>query len=231
MLIPWIFLCMLFMNNEFLIIVAGGTGSRMNSKLPKQFIEINNEPIIVKTIKQFLKYNSNITIIISIHRGYENYLKEQLKKHFNTTTFIIVHGGNSRFQSVKNALKELINATGTVAIHDAARPFVSIETIRRCFETAKQLNNAIPVVEVTESLRQITEQTNKSVDRVNFKIVQTPQCFDIEIIQNAFNLPESNLFTDDASVLEAFGYKINLVEGNYENIKITTPKDLTHIMR
>lgn len=112
MLIPWIFLCMLFMNNEFLIIVAGGTGSRMNSKLPKQFIEINNEPIIVKTIKQFLKYNSNITIIISIHRGYENYLKEQLKKHFNTNTFIIVHGGNSRFQSVKNALKELINATG-----------------------------------------------------------------------------------------------------------------------
>jgi len=214
------------MNNEYLIIVAGGTGSRMISKLPKQFIELNGEPIIIKTIKQFLNYNPNIKIVISIHIDYELYLNDLLKKHFTENNFLTVIGGATRFQSVKNALNTIKNDNGTVAIHDAARPFVSKETIARCFETAKKLNNAIPVVDVTESLRQVNNQTNKSVDRTTFKIVQTPQCFNIKIIQKAFNLPESPLFTDDASVLEALGYEINLVKGNYENIKITTPKDL-----
>jgi 2-C-methyl-D-erythritol 4-phosphate cytidylyltransferase len=227
MLITWIFLLLVKqMENEYLIIVAGGIGSRMNSELPKQFIELNGEPIIIKTIKQFLNYNPNITIIISIHKDYEMYLKELLKNHFHENNFLSVKGGATRFQSVKNALNTIKNASGTVAIHDAARPFVSKETIAKCFETAKKLGNAIPVVDVTESLRQIINQTNKSVDRTTFKVVQTPQCFNINIIQKAFDLPENPLFTDDASVLEALGYEINLVKGNFDNIKITTPKDL-----
>lgn len=213
------------MENQYLIIVAGGTGSRMEQVLPKQFITLNNTPIIIKTINCFLKYNSTINIIISVHKNFKTYLEELLKTH-NIKNIKIVLGGTTRFQSVKNGLKLVTNPQSIVGIHDAARPFVSLQTIKNCFETATLKGNAIPCISLNDSIRKIKNKTNIAVNRNNYKIIQTPQCFLASIIKQAFNQPYNPLFTDDATVLESIGQTIFLVDGNIENIKITTPHDL-----
>lgn len=214
------------MSKRYVIIVAGGTGSRMKSILPKQFLEINGVPIIVKTIQQFLKFDLKVEMIISVHKDYLAFMNELIQLHFNSFQIKVVVGGASRFQSVKNGLVLVEDLGAVVAIHDAARPYVSIETIERCYQIAEQLGNAVPVIQVNESLRQVDGNVNKAVDRNLFRIVQTPQCFKAELLHKAFLQKESDLFTDDASVIESFGIQINLVEGNSENIKITTPADL-----
>lgn len=216
------------MSKRYAIIVAGGTGSRMKSLVPKQFLEINGVPVIVKTIRQFLSFDSKIEVIISVHKEYINLMNELIQLHFSSYQIKIVEGGATRFQSVKNGLALTKDLGSIVAIHDAARPFVSVETIERCYNVAEQLGNAVPVIQVNESLRQVEGNTNKAVNRNQFRIVQTPQCFKAELLQKAFLQKESELFTDDASVIESFGVSINLVEGNAENIKITTPADLRY---
>ena len=213
------------MENQYLIIVAGGTGSRMEQVLPKQFITLNNTPIIIKTINCFLKYNSTINIIISVHKNFKTYLEELLKTH-HIKNIKIVLGGTTRFQSVKNGLKLVTNPHSIIGIHDAARPFVSLQTIKNCFETATLKGNAIPCISLNDSIRKIKNKTNIAVNRNNYKIIQTPQCFLASIIKQAFNQPYNPLFTDDATVLESIGQTIFLVDGNIENIKITTPHDL-----
>lgn len=216
------------MQQKYLILVAGGTGSRMQSQLPKQFLLINNTPIIVLSCQQFIKYDSDIKIIISVHQDYETYLRNLLTEYLLNygNKIEIVLGGDTRFQSVKNGLNIITNTNGVVAIHDAARPFVSQQTIANCYTTAIEKGNAIPVIPVFESLRQVADDINKAVNRAEYNIVQTPQCFRLDIIKAAFNQPYNKAFTDDATVLESEGHKINLVEGNVENIKITTPNDL-----
>lgn len=213
------------MKSQYLIIVAGGTGSRMEQVLPKQFILLNNEPIIIKTINCFLKYNPTINIIISVHKNFKTYLEKLLEAH-NIINIKIVLGGATRFQSVKNGLKLITDTLAIVAIHDAARPFVSLQTIKNCFETATLKGNAVPCISLNESIREIKIKKNTAVNRASYKIIQTPQCFLVSKLKKAFNQPYNPLFTDDATVLESIKEPIFLVEGNIENIKITNPHDL-----
>jgi 2-C-methyl-D-erythritol 4-phosphate cytidylyltransferase len=205
--------------------VAGGTGSRMQSDLPKQFIEVGGEAIIVKTIKAFLNYDRAIQIIISVHKDFIIYLEELCAKN-NLKNIKITLGGDTRFHSVKSGLDLITDLEAIVAIHDAARPFVSSQTIKNCFDTAKEKGNATPCITINESIRNVKDQKNTAVNRNEFKIIQTPQCFLVSKIKKAFLQKYDSSFTDDATALESTGEKINLVEGNIENIKITNKFDL-----
>ncbi len=213
------------MPKNFIIIVAGGLGNRMKNDLPKQFIKINNKEIILYSIESFLYFDPKIEIIIVVHKDYIQQLKEILIRN-NLQDVKIIEGGETRFQSVKNGLNIVTDSDGVIGIHDAARPLINLQTIKNCFETATLKGNAIPVVPIAESIRENINGNSKHVNRNNYFIIQTPQCFTISKIKKAFELPYSENFTDDASVLEASGQKINLVEGNMENIKITNPQDL-----
>ncbi len=215
------------MQNQYVLIVAGGMGSRMQNTLPKQFVELNGEPIIIKTINCFLNYSPTIKIIISVHKDFKVYLEDLLKTFYGQNVIIqIVIGGKTRFDSVKNGLALISDDFAIVGIHDAARPFVSQQTIKNCFETATFKGNAIPCVSLNESIREINAEKNNAVNRNNYKVIQTPQCFLASKIKQAFTQPFNPLFTDDATVLENNGETIFLVDGNVENIKITTPHDL-----
>jgi 2-C-methyl-D-erythritol 4-phosphate cytidylyltransferase len=210
---------------NYLIVVAGGVGSRMSENLPKQFIKINGKEIIYHTLKKFLRYDSNLKIIIAVHKDYKNLL-EQILSAGGIHGALVCNGGETRFHSVKNALQHVTDESAVVGIHDAARPLVSRETIKQCYETALLKGNSIPAVSISETIRQVNDTENKQASRDQFKIIQTPQCFVVSKIKRAFEQAYSPAFTDDASVLEAAGEKINLVQGNVENIKITHPKDL-----
>ncbi len=213
-------------NQEYIIIVAGGSGKRIKGNIPKQFIEVNSKPLIVYTIEKFLSYNAEINMCVVVHKDYLQHLNDLLKKYFPNKNIATTIGGDTRFNSVKNGLALIEESNSVVGIHDAARPMVSVDTIKRCFETAAQKGNAIPVVDVNESIRVIENNSNKAVNRTNYKVIQTPQCFNTSAIKKAFEQDYSVLFTDDASVLERTGEKIILVEGNTENIKITHDTDL-----
>ncbi len=217
------------MNSHYnIIIVAGGTGSRMLSTIPKQFIEIKGKPVIIHTIEKFIEFDEFINIIVCVHKDYITDANFMLSEYFPEKNIQTVLGGETRFHSVKNGLNCITNKNDIVGIHDAARPFVSIETIKRCFESAAKHGNAIPVSSVNESLRMIINGINKAVSRDDYKIVQTPQCFIVSKIKSAFEQDYSPFFTDDATVLEGIDEPIYLVEGNSENIKITTPSDLKY---
>jgi 2-C-methyl-D-erythritol 4-phosphate cytidylyltransferase len=210
---------------KYIIIGAGGTGSRMQSDIPKQFIELGGEAIIVRTIKTFLNYDAAIQIIISVHKDFKTYLEDLCAKN-DLMNIKIVLGGETRFHSVKNGLDLVTDQTAIIGIHDAARPFVSLQTIKNCFDIAKEKGNATPCITITESLRSVNAEKNMSVNRNDFKIIQTPQCFLASKIKKAFLQEYNASFTDDATVLESIGDKINLVEGNIDNIKITNKFDL-----
>lgn len=208
------------------IIVAGGTGTRMQSTIPKQFIEIKGKPILIHTIEKFIEFDEFINIVVCVHHDYLTDANFMLAEYFPDKNIHTVVGGETRFHSVKNGLNVIANKNDIVGIHDAARPFVSIETIKRCFETAAIQGNAIPVSPVNESLRMVSNGINKAVSREDYKIIQTPQCFVVSKIKEAFSQEYSPFFTDDATVLEGMDERIYLVEGNPENIKITNPYDL-----
>lgn len=207
------------------IIVAGGKGERMQSTIPKQFLEIQGKPILMRTIEAFYRYDVSIRLILVLPESQMDYWKELCTKHLFQLPHQLVEGGQTRFNSVKNAL-EYIKFPAMVAVHDGVRPFVSSDTLSRCFIEAEKQGTAVPVMDVTDSIRQINGMSNQSVDRSAYKLVQTPQVFRSEILLNAYKQNFSTLFTDDASVVEATGITINLVEGNRENIKITTNFDL-----
>jgi len=207
------------------IIVAGGKGMRMQSDIPKQFIELQGKPILMYTLEAFYRYDASIQLILVLPSIQIIIWKELCKKHTFNLSHQIVHGGQTRYNSVKNGLK-LIQSSGLVAVHDGVRPFVSIETIGRCFDEAEKYGAAIPVIDLVDSIRQLTETGSQSVDRTIYKLVQTPQVFDSEVLKKAYKQDFSSRFTDDASVVEASGEVIKLVEGNRENIKITTGFDL-----
>jgi 2-C-methyl-D-erythritol 4-phosphate cytidylyltransferase len=210
---------------KFLIIVAGGSGSRMGSELPKQFLELCGKPVLMHTIQVFYDFDPECKMILVLPASQQEVWSELCRKHSFSLPHAIVTGGETRFHSVQNGLK-LIQEKGIVFIHDGVRPLVSQETVRRCLETAQKTGNAIPVLPVTESLRQILGNQNFSVDRSNYFSVQTPQTFTSDVILNSFRQSYEPEFTDDASVVEKAGYIISMVEGNNENIKITTPTDL-----
>src|SRR5664280_1418936 len=209
----------------YVVIVAGGSGKRMGADLPKQFLELAGRPVLMHTIERFITFNGSIEIFTVLPENQLRFWLELQKKHSFSVPHTLVKGGPTRFQSVKNGL-EFVNSPGLVAIHDGVRPFVSIDTIKRCFETAEKLGNAIPSISPTESMRMLTETGSVPVNRLNIKIVQTPQVFSAEIIKKAYRQDYLPGFTDDATVLEKTGVRINLIDGNRENIKITTPEDL-----
>jgi len=210
---------------KHIIIVAGGSGTRMNSAIPKQFLELHGKPVLMHSIEIFVKAIPEINIILVLPLSYRKEWETLCKKHNFTIPFQLADGGETRFHSVKNGLT-LVPENALVGIHDAARPLVNIKTIINAFETAEQKGNASPAIQINESLREVKGNKNKAVDRSTIFVIQTPQCFQSNLIKKAFLQEYSQSFTDDASVLEAMGEKINLIEGNRENIKITTPLDL-----
>ena len=209
----------------FAVIVAGGSGKRMGAEIPKQFLELAGRPVLMHTIERFKSFNNAIEIITVLPENQLRYWIDLQKKYSFAVPHTLVKGGSNRFFSVKNGLK-FVNVPGLVAIHDGVRPFVSIDTIERCFDTAEKLGNAIPSISPTESLRILTGQGSSPVNRLHVKQIQTPQVFNAGLIKNAYLQEYNPEFTDDATVLERTGEKINLIEGNRENIKITNPEDL-----
>lgn len=209
----------------YALIVAGGSGKRMGAEIPKQFLELAGRPVLMHTIERFKSFNDAIEIITVLPENQLRHWIDLQKKHSFTIPQTIVKGGAHRFFSVRNGLM-FVNVPGLVAIHDGVRPFVSIDTIKRCFETAEKLGNAIPSISPTESLRILTDHGSMPVNRLNVKQIQTPQVFSAELIKKAYLQEYMPAFTDDATVLEKTGEIINLIEGNRENIKITNPEDL-----
>lgn len=197
----------------------------MMQAVPKQFIELEGKPVLIHTVEKFRAAIPDIKIIIALAKELTDDWKTLCEKHNFTVEHVLAEGGETRYHSVKNSLA-LVPEYCTVGIHDAARPLVSTETILRSFKMAEETGNACPVIPVTDSLRVVKGNENRYVDRSTYCIVQTPQCFHAGLIKQAFLKAYKPDFTDDASVLESFGEKINLVEGNKENIKITTPQDL-----
>ena len=196
----------------------------MQSDIPKQFMVLGDKPVLMHTIDQFLRFDPKIEIILVLPQKQVDYWKELCKTFDYKLKHKIVHGGDVRFKSVKNGL-ELIGEEGVVGIHDGVRPFVSQDTIQQAYQKASHIGAVIPIRDMEESLRFSDQNTNYAVNRDHLKVVQTPQVFKTKIIKEAYSKPYVPEFTDDASVVERSGYKIHLIQGNRENIKITTPFD------
>ena len=206
------------------LIVAGGKGLRMGSDLPKQFLPIGGKPVLMHTIEAFHHFDRTMKIILVLPQEQQTYWQELCAKHSFVIEHTVVDGGETRFHSVKNGLA-CVNS-GLVGVHDGVRPFVSPEVIKRCYELAAIKKAVIPVIDVVETERHITETGSETVSRNDYKLVQTPQVFDAELLKQAYAQEYTPFFTDDASVVEAMGVSVCLAEGNRENIKITTPFDL-----
>jgi len=211
---------------RFVIIVAGGSGKRMGNDIPKQFIPINNYPILMHTIKAFYAVDPCFKIIVVLPEAQHLYWNELIEKYNFTLEHEIAKGGDERFYSVKNGL-QLVNYEGLVAVHDGVRPLVSSKVIQDCFKKAEVEGAVIPVLPANESIRRINNGESIALNRSEYFMVQTPQVFKTEILEKAYKQPFSSLFTDDASVVESAGFKVSHVESNPENIKITRPMDLT----
>lgn len=207
-----------------MLIVAGGSGKRMGHETPKQFLEIRNKPIIVHTIDRFKETLPEAKLILVLPPADKEHWSI-LTETYDLSEIGLADGGANRFQSVKSGLMQ-VEGGAIVAVHDGVRPLVSSETILNVFRKAEMNKACIPVVKVSESIRQVREKDTIAVNRESFRIVQTPQCFESNLLKRAYKQEYRNDFTDDASVVEALGEKIATVEGNVENIKITHPSDL-----
>lgn len=206
------------------IITAGGIGKRMGGKTPKQFIEIAGKPILFHTMERFHRFNADFQIIITLPADWMDYWKSLLQKHQFDVPHKVVSGGEERFHSIKNAIAHCQGSY--IMVHDGVRPFVSNDTIDRCIAGLRKGNAVIPVIDVKESIRQKTEQGTVAVKRVDYFIVQTPQCFLKSTIEKAYEQEFHVGITDDATLVEELGEVITCIEGNPENIKITTPQDI-----
>ncbi len=211
---------------KYVVIVAGGTGTRMGSAIPKQFLQIGGKPILVHSINKFLKAFPDIHIILVLHPSFIDEGKLIIQSMQGTPDITIVPGGETRFHSVKNGLKQ-VKDNSIIFVHDVVRCLVSESLIRSCYDQAKEKGSAIPAVPITDSVRMIEGDTTKVIDRNLLRAVQTPQTFRSEIILPAFEQVYNTSFTDEATVVEAAGNKIFLIEGEKENIKITVPADIT----
>ena len=212
---------------DYIIIVAGGKGLRMGSDIPKQFLPIGGKPVLMRTLERFRRYSPTLQIILVLPKAQQDYWQKLCKEYAFDIDYQLADGGETRFYSVQNGLAKIPdNAQGVVGVHDGVRPFPSIDVIRNCYETAREKKAVIPVIPVVETVRHLKGDTSVTVPRNEYRLVQTPQTFDIQLLKEANRQPYNDGFTDDASVVEAYGFDITLVEGNRENIKITTPYDL-----
>ncbi|TNF48284.1 MAG: 2-C-methyl-D-erythritol 4-phosphate cytidylyltransferase [Bacteroidetes bacterium] len=207
------------------IITAGGIGKRFGAAIPKQFVEINGTPLIMHTIAAFERFDPEAEIIVTLPEDWISYWNELVAAHQFSTPVKIVSGGEERYHSVKNALTHCSGEY--IFIHDAVRPLVSDETLQHCREKVIVSGAVVPVIEMKESIRMISDQGSVAVKRSDYRIVQTPQCFRAELVRKAYDIPYHNGITDDAGLVEEAGVPIALVDGNEENIKITTQNDLT----
>lgn len=211
--------------NKHVIIVAGGKGLRMGGEISKQFLPIGGVPLLMRTIRAFYAYDASIHIILVLPVSQQAYWKELCDTYHFTLPHDIADGGATRFHSVKNGLA-LVEGNGLVGVHDGVRPFVSQEVIAGCYTAAETQKAVIPVTDVAETVRHLTDGGSETVPRSRYKLVQTPQVFDVRLLKQAYAQEYTDAFTDDASVVEAMGGTIHLVPGNRENIKLTTPFDL-----
>lgn len=212
---------------DYIIIVAGGKGLRMGTDIPKQFLPIGGKPVLMRTLERFREYSADLQIILVLPEAQQEYWHQLCEEYHFNVEYTLANGGQTRFHSVQNGLAKVPDdAIGVVGVHDGVRPFPSIEVIRNCYETAREKKAVIPVIPVVETVRHLENEGSKTVPRGDYRLVQTPQTFDIQLLKAANRQPYNDGFTDDASVVESFGYEITLVEGNRENIKITTPYDM-----
>ena len=236
--------------NKYVIIVAGGKGLRMGGELPKQFIPIEGLPVLMRTVNTFHACDSTIDIILVLPRDHQSYWQELCREYQFAVPHRIADGGATRFHSVQNGLALVDSPEALVAVHDGVRPFVSHEVISRCYLDAERYGAVVPVIPVVETVRQLApstppegelsvgaeqsfpprkglgEASSFTVPRDAYRLVQTPQTFRASLLRRAYEQPFQDAFTDDASVVEALGTAVHLVEGNRENIKLTTPFDL-----
>lgn len=222
---------------EYALIVAGGKGTRIKSSVPKQFIELNGTPVLLHTLKAFHRYSASLPIVLVLHEDDFETWNLIAARHNFTHPIILQKGGETRFQSVRNGL-EKIDGNGLVAIHDGVRPLVSEDIISASFRLAAVNKSAVAAVRLKESIRMTdqaslsegslagSQESTKAMDRSRFRVIQTPQTFDVQLIKKAYQISENPSLTDDASIAEQSGHVISLFEGNYHNIKITTAEDL-----
>ena len=214
------------LKSTYAIIVAGGLGSRMQSALPKQFIEICGEPVLMHTIKAFYNSRSSPKIILALHASFHELWAGLCEKHNFNIPHILIAGGQTRFHSVKNALDTIDDADALIAIHDAVRPLISTHAIDEAYQCAATSGTAVAAVKSRDSIRQVTGAGTTCLNRDEIYLVQTPQTFQAALLKKAYEQPFSDSFTDDASVVEKSGVAITLVEGSHSNIKITFPEDI-----
>ncbi|MEY2918168.1 MAG: hypothetical protein RIS73_1882 [Bacteroidota bacterium] len=207
------------------VIVAGGAGTRMNNAVPKQFLLLKNKPVLYYTIDTFLKSYSDMQIILVLPEDHVAAGQEVIDAFFDYSRIKITTGGRTRFHSVQNGL-QLIEKESIVFVHDAVRCLLTTDLIKRCFTAAIEYGSAIPVITSKDSVRLITGEDNTAIDRACIKLVQTPQTFHSKILLPAFNIDYKDKFTDEATVVEAYGLKIHLLEGEDDNMKITLPADI-----
>jgi 2-C-methyl-D-erythritol 4-phosphate cytidylyltransferase len=211
--------------NKYAVIVAGGNGSRMNSTVPKQFLLLNDKPVLYYTLDTFLKAYHDLKVILVLPEEYVATGQEIIDAWFDYKRIRITVGGRTRFHSVQNGL-QLIEDESIVFVHDAVRCLLTTALIHRCYEAALEFGATVPVVDCKDSVRMVISDGNEALERRNIKLVQTPQAFLSTILLPAFNIDYKDKFTDEASVVETFGMKVHLVEGEENNIKITTPIDM-----
>lgn len=215
--------------NKAAIIVAGGRGTRMGGPISKQYLPIGGQPVLMHTLQTFHEADPSIALILVLPKDDFTYWKGLCSTFRFQLEHQLVEGGNSRFQSVKNGLHALPFETGLVAIHDGVRPFVKKEVILNSFEQAAQTGSAVAVISLKDSIRKLSDDDKSFYrERQYYRLVQTPQTFQIEKIKKAFEAEEIPQFTDDATVYEHQGWQVSLIPGNSENIKITTPEDLEY---
>ena len=209
---------------DYIIIVAGGKGLRMGGDVPKQFMPIGGVPVLMRTLQRFREYSDALRIILVLPHEQQDYWRTLCQEHHFDVPYQLADGGETRFHSVQNGLKLIPDdEQGVVGVHDGVRPFVSVDVIARCYDAARTHGAIIPVMPVVETLRHV-EKGN--VYRADYRLVQTPQTFSIQLLKEANRQPYRESFTDDASVVEAYGHAVTMVEGNRENIKLTTPFDM-----
>jgi 2-C-methyl-D-erythritol 4-phosphate cytidylyltransferase len=211
------------MADKHIVVVAGGSGKRMDESLPKQFLDLNGKPILFHTLSRLKEAIPEANLVLVMHPDWMGHWQSMAGEFADVP---VTQGGVRRFESVARGLKMIDSDEGVIGIHDGVRPLVSVDVIQDCFEAAAEHGAAVPVVPLNESLRKMTGTESHAEDRMNYRIVQTPQCFRADLIKAAYEQSYDDRFTDDATVVEATGQGIHLVSGNTENIKITTPSDL-----
>lgn len=214
--------------NKYVIVLACGRGKRMGKDIPKQFLLLNDEPIVITTIKNIHKINKDYKIILVLNKEDVSYWQQLTQKYSFSIPLNIVFGGDERYHSVKNAINSINDCDNSlVAIHDGVRPFINKQMMNDCFSVAEEKGNAVCGIICSDSVRKIDEDKNNSMlDRNKVILIQTPQCFRLSLIKQAYNQPFNPVFTDDASYVENLNERINIVKGRKENIKITLPIDL-----